>query len=112
VFEPHGRLNWNYGQVGLRSRHVVGIEPVLPGSKRKLSIRLINGRPPMCRSALDWLVGRYSTIATVSFVSMVRVPALVQLDCRLELPEKVTVSPITWVHPLLVVEFPVNRILD
>ena len=62
----------------------------------------------MCRSALDWLVGRYSTIATVSFVSIVRVPALVQLDCRLELPEKVTVSPITWVHPLLVVEFPVN----
>ena len=63
-------------------------------------------------SALNWLVGRYSTIATVSFVSMVRVPALVQLDCRLELPESVTVNPITWVHPLLVLEFPVNKILD
>jgi hypothetical protein len=39
-------------------------------------------------------------MATVSFVSIVRVPALAQLDCRLELPEKITVSPITWVHPL------------
>ena len=66
----------------------------------------------MCRSALDWLVGRYSTIATVSFVSIVRVPAPVQSDRRLELPEKVTVNPITWVHPLLVAEFPVNRIAD
>jgi hypothetical protein len=36
-------------------------------------------------------------MATVSFVSIVRVPAPAQLDCRLELPEKNT---ITWVHPL------------
>jgi len=54
--------------------------------------------------------------AIVSFVAMVLVPVLPlgpQLeDARLELPVKVMVRPITWVHPFVVAEFPVNVMSD
>lgn len=51
-------------------------------------------------------------MATVSFVAIVLVPALVQLDPRLEFPENVTVRPITWVQPFVVEELPVNVMLE
>jgi hypothetical protein len=57
---------------------------------------------------------RYSVMATVSFVAMMLVPVPLegpQLDPRLEPPVRVTVRPITWVHPLLG-EFPVNVTSD
>ena len=58
---------------------------------------------------------RYSVIATVSFVAMMLVPVPLegpQLDPRLEPPVRVTVRPITWVHPFVVAEFPVNVTSD
>lgn len=55
---------------------------------------------------------RHSTSRTTTFVSILRASKVAQVDRSVELPVNSTVSPMTWVQPLVVVEFPLKLMAD
>ena len=54
----------------------------------------------------------HSVILTTTFVSIGRAFAVVQLERSVELPVNSTVSPMIWVQPLVVLEFPLKLIAE